>query len=73
MKLQSQLSYEFVSISLYYLDVWNAFYRSTILDGVIVSNGVDFGVKSAVTHFTATRGTENVWRCVGSDIAVGEI
>ena len=29
--------------------------------------------KNAVMHFTATHGTENVWRCVGSDIAVGEI
>ena len=30
-------------------------------------------VWNAVTHFTATHGTENVWRWVGSDIAVGEI
>ena len=42
-------------------------------DVIIVSNGRDFGAKNAVTHFTATRGTEKVWRCVSSDIAVGEI
>ena len=40
---------------------------------VIVSNGGDFGTKSAVTHFTATCGSENVWRCVASDITVGEL
>ena len=48
-------------------------YRSTIPDVVIVSNGGDFGAKSALMHFTATCGTKNVWRCVGSDIVVGEI
>ena len=60
-------------ISPYYSDVWNVFHRSAIPDVVIVSNGGDFGAKNAVTHFTATCGTENIWRCVGSDIAVGEI
>jgi len=67
------LNIKITVISLYYSDVWNVFHRSTIPDVVIVSNGGDFGAKSAVTHFTAAHGTENVWRCVGSDIAVGEI
>ena len=49
------------------------FHKSGIPDVVIVSNSRDFGSKGAVTHFTATCGTENVWWCIGSDIAVGEI
>ena len=49
-------------ISPYYAGVWNVFHRRAIPDVVIVSNGGDFGTKSAVTHFTATRGSENVWQ-----------
>ena len=60
-------------ISPYYSDVWNVFHRSAMPDVVIVSNGGDFGSKSAVTHFPATRGSETIWQCVGSDIAIGEI
>ena len=71
--LSRMLNIKITAISLYYSDVWNVFHRSAIPDVVIVSNGGDFGAKSAVTHFTAAYGTENVWRCVGSDIAVGEI
>ena len=71
--LSRMLNIKITVISPYYSDVWNVFHRSTIPDVVIVSNGRDFGAKSAAMHFTATRGTENIWRCVGSDIAVGEI
>ena len=60
-------------ISPYYSDVWNIFHRSAIPDVVIVSNGRDFGTKSTIMHFTATHGTDNIWKCVGSDIAVGEL
>ena len=60
-------------ISPYYSDVWNIFHRSAIPDVVIVSNGGDFGTRSAIMHFTGTRGTDNVWKFVGSDIAVGEL
>ena len=71
--LSRMLNIKITVISPYCSDVWNVFHRSAIPDVVIVSNGGDFGAKSAVTHFTAAHGTENVWRCVGSDIAVGEI
>ena len=71
--LSRMLNIKITVISPYYSDVWNVFHRSTIPDVVIVSHGRDFGAKNPVTHFTATCGTENIWRCVGSDIAVGEI
>ena len=71
--LSRMLNRKITVISLYYSDVWNVFHRSAIPDVVIVSNGRDFGAKSAVMHFIAAYGSENVWRCVGSDIAVGEI
>ena len=71
--LSRMLNIKITVISPFYSDVWNVFHRSAMPDVIIVSNGGDFGAKNAVTHFTATRGTENVWRCVGSDIAVGEI
>ena len=71
--LSRMLNIKITVISPYYSDVWNVFHRSAIPDVVIVSNGRDFGAKSVVMHFIATCGTENVWRCVGSDIAVGEI
>ena len=71
--LSRMLNIKITVISPYYLDIWNVFHRSAIPDAVIVSHGQDFGAKNVVTHFTATRGTENVWRCVGNDIAVGEI
>ena len=48
-------------VSPYYSDVWNVFHRSAITDGIIVSNGGDFGTKSAVMHFTVTCGSEHVW------------
>ena len=60
-------------VSPYYSDVWNVFHKSAIPDIIIVSNGGDFGARNGVTHFTATRGTETVWRCVGSEISVGEV
>ena len=71
--LSRMLNVKITVVSPYYSDVWNVFHKSAMPDVVIVSNGSDFGSKSAVTHFTATRGTENVLQCVGSDIAVGEI
>ena len=71
--LSRMLNIKITVISPYYSDVWNVFHRSAIPDVVIVSNDRDFGAKSAVTHFTASYGIEKVWRCVGSDIAVGEI
>ena len=55
------LSRMFNIISPYYTGVWNVFHRREIPDVVIVRNGGDFGTKSAVTHFTATCGSENVW------------
>ena len=60
-------------VSPYYSDVWNVFHRSGIPDVIIVSNGEDFGTKSAVMHFTVTCRSENVWQCVGSDISVVEL
>ena len=60
-------------VSPYYSDVWNVFHKSVIPDVIIVCNVGDFGTKSAVTYFTATCGSENVWQCVGSDISVGEL
>ena len=71
--LSRMLNVKITVVSPYYSDVWNMFHKSAIPDVIIVSNGGDFGTKSAVTHFTATRGSENVWQCVGSDISVGEL
>ena len=71
--LSRMLKVKITVISPFYSDVWNVFHRSAMPDVIIVSNGRDFGAKNAVTHLTATHGTEKVWRCVGSDIAVGEI
>ena len=71
--LSRMLNIKITVISPFYSDVWNVFHRSAMPDVIIVSNGRDFGAKNAVTHFTATCGTENIWKCVGSHIAVGEI
>ena len=68
--LSRMLNIKISVISLYYSDIWNVLHRSGIPDVVIVSNGGDFGAKSTVTHFTATCGTENVWRCVGTVVTL---
>ena len=58
--LSRMLNVKITVVSPYYSDVWNVFHKSGIPDVIIVSNGGDFGTKSAVTHFTATCGSENV-------------
>ena len=49
------------------------FHQSGLPHVVIVSNGADFGEKRGVTHFSATKGLERNWKCVGADIQVGEM
>ena len=60
-------------ISPYYTDVWNVFHKSPLPDVIIVSNGSDFGSKNAATHFTATKGVEPNWKCVGYELNIGEL
>ena len=60
-------------ISPYYDDVWRIFHDSALPHVVIISNGSDFGKKHSPTHFSATKGSEAVWNCVGSDLNVGEM
>ena len=71
--LSRMLNIKITVISPYYADVWNVFHKSALPDVAVLSNWGDFGTKSAVTHFTATHGSDNVWRYVGSDINVGEL
>ena len=71
--LSKMFNIKITVISPYYADVWNVFHKSTFPNVVIVSNGGDFGTQSAVTHFTATCGSENVWQCVSRDVSVGEL
>ena len=60
-------------ISPYYTDVWNVFHKSSLPDVIIVSNGSDFGSENAPTHFTATKGVEPNWKCVGYELNIGEL
>ena len=60
-------------ISPAYDDVWNVFHQSGLPHVVIVSNGGDFGEKRGITHFSATKGLECNWKCVGADLNVGEM
>ena len=56
-----------------YDDIWNVFHDSGLPHVVIVSNGGDFGDKRGVTHFSATTGFEDSWKCIGADLEVGEM
>ena len=60
-------------ISAYYTDIWNVFHKSPLPDVIIVSNGSDFGSKYTPTHFTATKGVEPNWNCVGFELNIGEL
>ena len=56
-----------------YDDVWDIFHRSAFPNIVLISNGGDFGRKHGATHFSATKGMEREWRCVGADDEIGEM
>ena len=60
-------------ISPAYDDVWDIFHGSAFPHVVIISNGGDFGRKHGPTHFSATKGVEDKWKCVGADDNVGEM
>ena len=53
--------------------MWKVFHESALPHVVLVSNGGDFGHKRGVTHFSATKGIEQSWKCVGADLRVGEM
>ena len=60
-------------ISPYLSDIWNVFHNSSIPDIVLVANGNDFKGKHNITHFTMTKGKATTWKCVGSEVNIGEI
>ena len=60
-------------ISPTYDAIWNIFHDSGLPHVVIVANGGDFGKKHGVTHFSTTKGQEDSWKCVCTDINVGEL
>ena len=53
--------------------IWNIFHDSGLPHVVIVANGSDFSKKYGVTHFSATKGQEDSWKCVSTDMNVGEL
>ena len=56
-------------ISPFFSDLWNIFHDGQEApDIVLVCNGVDFGTeRDAISHFSATRGNQDSWRCVGAN------
>ena len=57
----------------YCSDIWNVFHNSTMPDVVLVANGCDFKGKHNITHFTMTKGKAASWKCVGSELNIGEV
>ena len=62
-------------VSTFYTDIWNVFHDGTReADVILITNGTDFGSgKYQVSHFSATKGTGDKWKCVGADIQLKEI
>ena len=56
-------------ISPFFSDIWNIFHDGhKPPDIVLVCNGIDFGTEhDAISHFSATRGNQVSWKCVGAD------
>ena len=62
-------------VSPYFSDVWNVFHDGGAKpDIVLVCNGLGFGnERDNITHFIATKGKEQTWKCVGADQPLSEI
>ena len=62
-------------VSPFYIDIWNIFHDGARkADIVLIVNGMDFGSgRYQISHFSATKGTAQQWKCVGSDIKLKEI
>ena len=62
-------------ISPFYVDIWNVFHDGTgAPDVVLVMDGMDFGTnRYNITHFSATKGLEKDWKCVGYDIKLKNV
>ena len=71
--LGRMLNLKITVVSPAYDDIWNIFHKSALPQVVIVANGGDFGHKNGVTHFSATKGPEETWKCIGADATVGEL
>ena len=54
-------------------NIWNIFHDSALPDIVLITNGGEFGTKHGVSHFSATKGFEKDWKCVGHHLNVGEV
>ena len=54
-------------------NMWNIFHESGLPHVVIVANRGYFGKKHGVTHFSAMKGSETIWKYVCADINVGEL
>ena len=56
-------------ISPHFTDFWSIFHDGhDQSDIILIANGSDFGTEhDAITHFSATRGDEELWKCIGTD------
>ena len=56
-------------ISPHFTDFWSIFHDGHDQpDIILIANGSDFGTEhDAITHFSATRGDEELWKCIGTD------
>ena len=56
-------------ISPHFTDFWSIFHDGHDQpDIILIANGSDFGTeRDAITHFSVTRGDEELWKCIGTD------
>lgn len=54
-------------ISPYFSEIWNIFHDGQqAADIILICNGIDFATeRDNISHFTATKGNESCWECVG--------
>ncbi|MCG8626323.1 MAG: hypothetical protein MJE68_30535, partial [Proteobacteria bacterium] len=62
-------------ISPFFNEIWNIYHDGKEeADVILIGNGIQFGTSHhAITHVTATKGTGNIWKCVGSDQEFPEV
>ena len=62
-------------ISPFYTDIWNVFHDGAReADVILITNSTDFGSgKYQVSHFSATKGIGEKWKCIGADIQLKDI
>ena len=62
-------------VSPFYTDIWNIFHDGARkADIILIANGMDFGSgRYQISHLSATKGTAQQWKYIGSDIKLKEI